>query len=234
MAKPVKLGGIEFPSKKAAKDFLQEVQENAKTNELFGEPITDPDVIDVLDAILDLHERGDEKRGIGVDFYFVDLAKNYQSQKHIRHGEVLLCIRRTDGTSIDFSWTKVINAYDNQGSQHKLSIEDAMRGAIRADVEKIREEAFQEGKIVPCHDTGIELKAFGEAEVRYRNPTWGCLKTQFVQECGGWEKIKIRNSGGQAILGSQFADSRTEEEWKAFWKSNAKPVLVAKRDLEKA
>jgi hypothetical protein len=124
MATPVTTFSFTWPTKAAAKaDFKRIMNEHAP-----GESIDDPVDDAKLREILERHPDYEDKVGVGIDHFFVDLTSK-GDRFNVRADAIGIWIRRTDGTPMDFSYITCVDQHTSRS--------DAKEG-LRAAVESRR------------------------------------------------------------------------------------------------
>lgn len=153
----VKVGGLLFPSKKAAAKFYKEI--------LFRYPkgacIPPGCDFDFLRASVDDHSCAALKRGTGVAQFLVGSNA---------YGSRTFYIQRTDGTQTDFSYMKCI---DKNLSAPRTRLIRALRAEIWPNVEELKSQYFDmhgdERRQISCPITG-EKVGFADAHADHIPP----------------------------------------------------------------
>lgn len=218
--KPVNLPSKQFPSRKAAKDWVRDA---IKDHYDLEESVTDPLHIAVLFDLLDRDDDATEKVGAGVAEFFIRLTSRGQGHiRYVKRDARGIWIRRVDGSEDDWSYT---SAVDQEGI--KSDVKDALRAVINDERLAFRESAFSAGG-VHCARTGVPIGSLQDAEVRYERPSWAQLTEGFAEDQGGWENIALTAGDGQTQISGSLADANQLQAWKSYWHENARPVIVAK------
>lgn len=218
--KPVNLPSKQFPSRKAAKDW---VRDEIKDHYGLEEVVTDPLHVAVLFDLLDRDDDADEKVGVGVAEFFIRLTSlGHGHIRYVKRDARGIWIRRIDGSEDDWSYT---SAVDQEGI--KSDVKDALRAVINEERLAFRESAFNTGP-VRCARNGKVIDSLQDAEVRYENPSWALLTEGFAKDQGGWDNIALTAGDGQTQISGSLADADQLRAWKSYWHEHARPVLVAK------
>ncbi|MFK5256150.1 DUF3223 domain-containing protein [Propionibacterium freudenreichii] len=218
--KPVNLPSKQFPSRKAAKDW---VRDEIKDHYGLEEVVTDPLHVAVLFDLLDRDDDADEKVGAGVAEFFIRLTSLGQGHiRYVKSDARGIWIRRVDGSEDDWSYTSAI---DQEGI--KSDVKDALRAVINDERLAFRDSAFNAGPVY-CDRTGKLIASLQDAEVRYKDPSWAQLTESFAKELGGWDKILLTAGEGRTQISGSLADAHQLQAWKSYWHQHARPILVAK------
>ena len=121
-SKPVQVGSVLFPNKKAAKDHVRGIIARYKN----GETIAGGDDAFLRDLIL-LHSEAEEKIESGISHFTVDLDREFRKTRCI-------VIVRHDGSSTDTSCVK--NCID--GKDHKADVMAALRHAVSNEIKTFK------------------------------------------------------------------------------------------------
>ena len=88
----INIGELQFATKKAATEYFRGMLHRYWLDD---ERVNDADALS-LDALLRWHPEAEEKRGVGVSYFFVQSSGAWSTP--------CFFIRRVDGTEIDFSF----------------------------------------------------------------------------------------------------------------------------------
>lgn len=189
------LGGKEFSSKKAVKEFMSPILVPAGV----GNRITEPHHGVIADLIL-MHPRALEKLGPGCSHF--EVMRN-------RYGKFCICVVRVDGTSIDFSYYKCLD-----GETFKSLVIGAARNAVAEDIICYKTEHFSG----VCEVTG-ELLDFSTAHVDHA-PPWPFYKilNKWLGAVGlTYNDIETKDADDG--IGRVFASKSVGDSFRAFHKS---------------
>lgn len=221
--KPVNLPSKQFPSRKAAKDW---VRDEIKDHYGLEEVVTDPLHVAVLFDLLDRDDDAADKVGAGVEEFFIRLTSLGDGHiQYVKRDARGVWIRRIDGSEDDWSYT---SAVDQEGI--RSDVKDALRAVINEERLAFRESAFAIGQ-VKCARTGVVIGALQDAEIRYANPSWAKLTEDFAKDQGGWDQVLLTAGGGQTQISGSLADPSQLQAWKSYWHKHARPIIVAKPGL---
>lgn len=214
---PVELGSRMFPSKAIAKTYI-------RTEILNGYPLRRPiDNAEHIEVLLDVLRRkpnAAEKIGDGIDHFYVDSTSRFRN--YVRPDAKTIVIHRVRGEDVDFGYERVIDGSSDI---------DYAKEALRFEIEDLR-DAFKfsrfDNGVAFDEETGDEIADHSEAEVRYREPSWGRLTADFAESIGGWGQIQTHSGDGQAQIGRRLTSPEIRVAWREYWSGNANPVLVHK------
>lgn len=127
------LGGLEFSSKKKAKEHAKSILKSHSV----GDILSEEDTKFFRDALLLRGDRGREKIGVGIEYIRVD--KSFYGNHHFM-------IHRVDGTEEDFSYIKLFQAQTERAKTTR-----GFREAIFPDTPK------KEAPGMEAHHDGIEF-----------------------------------------------------------------------------
>ncbi|MBN1170874.1 MAG: DCL family protein [Micromonosporaceae bacterium] len=198
MAKPIVIAGRGFPTKKAAEDACREILYGYAV----GQPVSNSEHVDLLQALLMRHPHSDEKTGCGIVRFEVRQNPQFPSQR-------TLFLVRADGSETDFSFLKCIT---QPTQRHRVL--DALRIAVAPQVIDVARRAFSSGNPVLCALTGQPLASFSEAHVDHGNPTFLQIAVNFASSQGGWEYIPLDRSDG--MIGEELAHATQLRAWTQF------------------
>lgn len=157
---PIELGGIAYPTQKAAGDFVRTL--------LHGEPLNTPLVGNAHIVLLDLlqrHPDASEKVGAGVKHF--EVRENSAQFVKVTKG---FWIVRLDGSEIDFSYLICLKGQSRSlEEQFALSCRDAVRGDIQLFKQTYFAENEDEEGFVVCPISG-ELILWEWAHVDHGPP----------------------------------------------------------------
>lgn len=219
MRHPVELGPRTFPSKIVARDY---VSTEILHGYAIGVPITDPEHVGVLEAVVHRKLNAAEKIGGGIDYFYVAETRSFRPEAKAE--DRCIAIHHLDATEpdVDCSYVKAI-----AGDEQVQFVTDALREGARPLRDAFRASAFSS---TPTFDFyGTPLTTLHEAEVRYLSPSWGQLVLDFVQSEGGWSAVETTSGAGAPLIGRRLVDPDVLDRWHAFWRAHADPILVKKR-----
>ncbi|MCD2443070.1 DCL family protein [Agromyces sp. SYSU K20354] len=184
-------------------------------------PIDSPEHDQMLRELLERHPDHAEKIGGGVEFFYVGLTKD-GGRSYVRSDARGIWIRRTDGSTVDFSYRTAIYAHS-----HKSDVKEAMRGAVEGRRIEYRDRRFATSSPTVSDSSGLPFADEHEARVIYENPTWAQLTYAFAAREGGWDAIAVTSGDGRTAIGTAFRDADVMGRWRDFYDKLAQPLLVA-------
>ncbi|HRN28753.1 MAG TPA: DUF3223 domain-containing protein [Terrimesophilobacter sp.] len=218
---PVELGARTFPNKSAAKSYVR--AEILHAYEI-GEPIRDPEHLDILMDILDRKDNGAEKRGGGIDYFFVDFTRNYRV--YVRPDARTLAIRHTSPNEVDVDFGYESAIADSSDIDFA---KEALRYTIQDKRDEFKFSNFS-GPELPSDADGELIERHEDSEVRYKDPTWGQLTANFAARVGGWEAIETHSGDGVSPqIGRRLISDGIAAQWRDYYDSHANPVLTRTR-----
>jgi Protein of unknown function (DUF3223) len=140
MAKSITIGSHQYPTKKAAKDFIIAIRDRYPDSDHIGE-----DDHNFLSELLWSHPEACDKIGAGISHFTVTTDSVFGRTRHF-------VVHRLDGTSTDFSFHSCINGRNERGDRL-----EAMRRAIEPDILAFRNQAFETDIEVRCRVDGSVL-----------------------------------------------------------------------------
>lgn len=213
MRKPIKIGEIEFATKKDALTHYKAILNSYD----FGEEVTANDFEDIMN-LLEIHPRVKEKIGVGIDK--IRVAKVQYNTKSFE-------LVRIDGSTEFFSYTKRINAPKTNFTKFR----EACRQAIQDDLRNVKLDYFKEHSKngqVKCQESK-ELAKFEELNIDHRQPnTFSVIVDRFIELYKiDIEKIEyIQIDGGP----NELKDNNLKQEFRKYHKDKAN-LRIVKRSL---
>lgn len=219
MPHQIELGPRTFASKTTAKAYVR--SEILHSYEL-GEPITNPEHVGVLEAIVLRKPNAGEKIGDGIAHFYVESTRRFRSYAREEHRTLVIHHANGDEPDVDFSYEKAI---DGEGQVD--FVDDALRQEAQGLRDGFKFSSFDSGGTVYDY-RGEPMTHHSEAEVRYGVPSWAKLVYDFVQSEGGWDAIQTTSGDGDAQIGRRLVDEDVRQRWLEHWHSNADPYLLKK------
>ncbi|MBX7225532.1 MAG: DCL family protein [Chitinophagales bacterium] len=213
MRKPIKIGEIEFDTKKDALIYYKTIL-NAYD---LGKELNTTDFNKIM-SLLETHPRVKEKIGVGIDK--VRVAKVQFNTKSFE-------LVRTDGSTAFFSYIKRINAPKTNFTKFS----EACRQAIQDDLRSVKLEYFEKHSKngqVKCQESK-ELAKYSELYIDHRQPnTFSVIVDRFVElNSIDIEKIEyILVDGGP----NELKDEKLKQEFRKYHKDKAN-LRIVKKDL---
>lgn len=213
MRKPIKIGEIEFATKKDALTHYKAILNSYD----FEEELSTNDFNDVMD-LLETHPRVQEKIGVGIEK--VRVAKVQYSTKSFE-------LVRTDGSTEFFSYTKRINAPKTNFTKFR----EACRQAIQDDLRSVKLDYFEKHSKkgqVKCQESK-ELAKYEELNVDHRQPnTFSVIVDRFIElNSIDIKKIEyIQVDGGS----NELKNVKLKQEFRKYHKDKAN-LRIVKKDL---
>lgn len=212
MRKLIKIGDVEFPTKKSALEYFKNILNSYD----FDEELDSLDSKDVL-ALLELHPNIKEKIGVGIKSVRIKRAKfNTKSFELIR----------LDNSTTLLSYTKRINSPKSDFTKFT----QACREAIQDDLIIVKQNYFdkysKQGR-VKCQETGKLLK-WEQLNIDHRQPnTFSIIVDRFVE----LNNLDIRQIEYTPVIGGpdKLADEILKEKFIQYHKEKANLRIVCKR-----
>ncbi|MDY0388580.1 MAG: DCL family protein [Methanolobus sp.] len=213
MRKPIKIGEIEFATKKDALTHYKTIL-NAYD---FGEELNTDDFNDIL-SLLETHPRIKEKIGVGIEK--VRVAKVQYNTKSFE-------LIRIDGSTEFFSYTKRINAPKTNFTKFR----EACRQAVQDDLRNVKlayfEKHSKKGQ-VKCQESK-ELAKYDELNVDHRQPnTFSVIVDRFIElknlDIEAIEYIQV--DGGP----NEIKEDKLKQEFRKYHQNKAN-LRIVKKDL---
>jgi hypothetical protein len=156
MAIAVRVGELEFPTKKAAKVFFKEMLARYSDGE-----DTNAEDSAHLDKLIERHPEAAQKIGPGIKRFY---------RQRTDKGTSCFWLERTDGTETEFSYPTCVDAKEKSLYEE---FAEACREAVQPDLIATKREYFgkhadHEGR-VPCDITGEMIK-FDESHLDHKKP----------------------------------------------------------------
>lgn len=211
MRKPIKIGEIEFATKKDALAHYKAIL-NAYN---FGEELNTNDYNDIMN-LLETHPRIKEKIGVGIEK--VRVAKVQYNTRSFQ-------LVRIDGSTEFFSYTKRINAPKTNFAK----FQEACRQAIQGDLRSVKLDYFEKHSKkgqVKCQESK-ELAKYEELNVDHRQPnTFSVIVDRFIElNSIEIEKIAyIQVDGGP----NELKDDKLKQEFRKYHQAKANLRIVKK------
>lgn len=213
MRKPIKIGEIEFATKKDALTHYKTILNSYD----FGEELNTDDLNDIL-SLLETHPKVKEKIGVGIEK--VRVARVQYNTKSFE-------LVRNDGSTEFFSYTKRINAPKTNFTRFR----EACRQAIQDDLRNVKLDYFdkhsKKGQ-VKCQESN-ELAKYEELNVDHRQPnTFSVIVDRFVElNCIDFEKVEyIQIDGGP----NELKDDNLKQNFRKYHQYKAN-LRIVKKDL---
>jgi len=213
LRKPIKIGEIEFASKKDALIYYKIILNTYD----FGQELCLNDFNDIMN-LLEIHPKVKEKIGVGIDK--VRVAKVQYNTKSFE-------LVRIDGSSEYFSYTKRINAPKTNFTKFR----EACRQAIQEDLRSVKLEYFEKHSRkgqVKCQESK-ELAKYEELNVDHRQPnTFSVIVDRFIElNKLDIEKIEyIQIDGGP----NELKDDKLKLNFRKYHQDKAN-LRIVKKDL---
>lgn len=213
MRKPIKIGEIEFATKKGALTHFKAILNSYD----FGQELSTTDFNDIMN-LLETHPRVKEKIGVGIDK--VRIAKVQYNTKSFE-------LVRIDGSTEFFSYTKRINAPKTNFTKFR----EACRQAIQDDLRSVKlgyfEKHSKKGQ-VKCQESN-EIAKYEELNVDHRQPnTFSVIVDRFIE----LNKLDIENIEYLQVDGgpNELKDEKLKQEFRIYHQDKAN-LRIVKKDL---
>jgi len=156
MAIPVIIGGLEFKTKKAAKEYFKRML--AKYRD--GDMVSDEDSV-YLDKLIERHPEAAQKIGVGIKKFYRQITDE---------GTSCFWLERNDGSKTEFSYLTCVDA---KGKSLYQEFAEACRECVKKDLIETKKEYFgkhaEPGGRVSCDITGEMIK-FDESHLDHKKP----------------------------------------------------------------
>lgn len=211
MKKKIKIGELEFLTKKEALNYYKGILNSYD----FGESINEQDFEKVLE-LLETHPRKEEVKGVGIKQ--IRIAK-------LKYGTKAFELVRQDGSIEYFSYTKRINAPRTNTTRFS----EACRKAIQEDLRDVKQAYFDKysknGK-VKCQETK-ELLSWEQLNVDHRQPnTFSVILDRFIELNNiNLEEIEYVEIDGE---GNELADLVLKQKFIEYHSEKANLRIVNK------
>ncbi len=212
MKKPIIIGDKSFRYKKDALLYYR----NILNSYSYGDTLTETDFKDIMD-LLRLHEKGEEKVGVGVKEIRVE---------QIRYKTKCFRVIRVDSTSDVFSYIKCINVGNSPIARFRRTCRDLVRNDLR-DVKEAYFKAHSKKGKVKCQETGVWC-SWEELNVDHRQPnTFSIIVERFIEMNGiDVEKVKYSEVVDEVY---KFEDDWFSQSFREYHRSKANLRLVMKK-----
>ncbi|MBC2592764.1 DCL family protein [Ruficoccus amylovorans] len=210
MAKPVTMGDLHFSSGTKAKAFLRGIRDQNKV----GERIS-PEHELHLRAMVAIHPEAEEKTGVGIDYFTVELDKKFRKTRHFM-------IHRIDGSTDDVSFHAAID-----GANPRRDRMTALRVAINSQVITFKNQQFDESGTHVCPIRGVPITP-DSYHVDHAPP---CTFIQLVQEWLDGENIQLHQveitepRSNQCV--AEMANDEQRSSWTTYHRQYAKLRLLS-------
>lgn len=213
MRKPIKIGEIEFATKKDALTHYKTILNTYN----FGEELNTDDFNEIMN-LLETHPRVKEKIGVGIEK--VRIAKVQYNTKSFE-------LVRIDDSTEFFSYTKRINASKTNFTKFR----EACRQAIQDDLRSVKLDYFEKFSTkgqVKCQESK-ELAKYEELNVDHRQPnTFSVIVDRFIElNKLDLEKIEyIQVDGGP----NELKDDKQKQDFRKYHQDKAN-LRIVRKDL---
>lgn len=204
------IGSMEFPSKKAAKDYCRFIRDQHRT----GETVS-PEFYEFLFKLMEIHPEAETKIGTGITHFTVEVDKVFRTTRHFM-------IHRKDGTSTDVSFNSAIDGRNNRND--KLC---ALRYAIHPQIVEFKDALFSQEVDYTCPLRGVPITP----EAYHVDHVPPCT---FIQLVSDWLEDALMSLVDVEItppMDNQYVTEMTnksqKDSWKQFHKENAKLRLLS-------
>jgi len=205
----VTIGSLEFPSKKAAKEFFRNIRDAYADSE----PI-DGKHEEYLLALIACHSEAETKIGVGIAGFTVGRDEVFGTTRHFM-------ITRTDGTRTDFSFHSCIDGRNVR--RDKL---EALRRAVEDQIISFRARVFSEGS-VRCPFLNTEL-ILSKSHVDHISPmTFMALVNGWMESMGlNYDSIAITPPDDNQIV-TRMTDVDQITSWQDYHQRHARLRVIS-------
>jgi hypothetical protein len=211
MKKPVIVGDKNFKHKKDALLYYRRILNSYEYGEVLGEA----DFADVM-ALLRLHEKSEEKIGVGVRKILVE---------QVRYKTKCFKIIRIDATCDVFSYIKCVNGRHSPTAKFNRTCRDLIQEDLRHVKEAYFKAHSKKGK-VKCQETG-EWCLWEELNIDHRQPnTFSVIVDRFLELTG----IDVYKVNYIEVMDAVYAfeDDSLSQSFRKYHHSKANLRLVKK------
>jgi hypothetical protein len=214
-AKPLEIGTLHFAKKGDATEHYQ----NILYRHDIGAVIPEPDATHVY-WLLERHPEAATKIGVGVKEFSIRSAM---------FNKRCFEIRRTDGTTTDFSFPSCVKGKPPTAFAETLR---ALRMEAAEDTKQMKWAFFRESehpeKKVPCALTG-GLISLDEAAVDHAPPnTFKALVERFLNQANIVPSDALVTPSKDNQYTPRLVDRELAEKWREFYRANARVRVVAR------
>jgi hypothetical protein len=216
MAISVQIGDLEFPTKKAAKDFFKEMLARYAD----GEDVSEEDTAH-LDKLLERHPEATQKIGCGIKRFY---------RQRTEKGTSCFWLERTDGTKTEFSYPTCVDA---KGKSLYQEFAEACREAVQPDLVATKrvyfgEHADGEGKVA-CDVTGEMIK-FDESHLDHKKPmTFQVIVRTFMTANSVTPSRDILSEPRDQQFSTTFTDDNLAKKFRDYHHSLAHLRVIKSR-----
>lgn len=181
--------------------------------------IPEPDATHVY-WLLERHPEVADKIGVGVKEF---------STRNAMFNTRCFEIRRTDGTTTDFSFKPCLDGKAPTAFAEALR---AFRTEVAEDAKQMKWEYFRRSKhperLVPCALTG-KLLSLDDAAIDHAPPhTFKALAEQFLAQSGIVPTSALLTPSKDNQYTPLLADRAIAEQWREFYRTNARVRVVSR------
>ena len=215
---PVDLGHRIFPAKSSATAHFKAMLNRYS----LGAAVTADDHADLL-ALLLRHPESERKRGSGIAGFFVGSSLEY--------GGRCFWLRRSDGTTTDFSYLSCISA---RARTLRQEFAEACRNAVFPSIASAKSRLFADGAApdgtVDCEASGVRLTQ-NEATVDHKPPmTFQVLVETFLCANEITPSREMLTIPADQQVTTRFVDAQVEAAFVAYHNRAAQLRVVARRE----
>lgn len=207
MAKPINIGGMLYPTKKAAAEAIRVV--------LYAYPIgatVDAVHADFLARVLDHHPERDEKVGVGVASFQVEQNEGSRG----------FWLTRVDGSRTDWSFLSCLRP-----ASHRDNALAGFREAIRDQIFEFKRRAFSATEELVCPVTGDRVR-FDDCHVDHELPFLDIVDWYLRAIHADFGDIAVK-PGVDGSTRTELADDDIRRGWQVVHAEMAKLRIVSKR-----
>lgn len=212
MAKPVQIGAILYPTKKAAKDTYRSIRDGYED----GARLNEFDHQLLLDLIM-IHPEAEQKMGCGISHFTVETDQEFRTTRHFM-------IHRTDESPTDVSFNSAID-----GRNPRKDRLEALRRAIAQQITDFKDTAFASEGSYHCPLSGQTITQ-DEYHVDHVAPkTFHNLVTNWLAESDIiLDAIEITPPQDNQYV-CEMTDEAQRGEWSCYHREHAELRLLSPR-----
>jgi hypothetical protein len=213
---PVILKRRSFQSKKEAQEYFRM---EISSRDVGTEITSQEEFFADIRSLIERHPEREQKVGVGIEAFIVRLDDNRNK---------MLWLRRTDGSSTDFSYITCIRG---NGMSLRQEFAEAARKTVEPHITEFRDDYVRrfmnpDGQI-PCEETGV-LMNIKDSHVDHFPVTFQTLVDQFLDQTSIGLTRNILSAPADRQTHTSFVCPKTAAMFLDFHRSNATLKVVHK------
>lgn len=173
--------------------------------------VVDLEVIEILNALIELDKDAAEKIGPGIDYWVTHYNNDLEPPRNSQGYRIM----RVDGTGpVTFGYTDVLKP-----KAHESFVKRALSEEVADLMVEFRKSKLADGPVT-CNGTGRTLQRIEETQAKHVNPELKELHRDFIAHEGlTFDDIQYENLKNQG-LGFRLVDRDLAERWRDFQSHN--------------